>query len=510
MRAPWMVLALLLVAGCSPTESAQTTMATTQPPVTATAAAAPTTSTAAVSGEAASCPSVEPGIGDSLFPGLGNIGYDVARYELELEFEFPEDVTEPRTFAGTATIHATATDRLAAFNFDATELDVSKVTVDGQVAQWCTEDRELTIVPGEAIGSGTAFSATVEYSGFARPRTEVTAFQTGLMRAGPGLVAIDQPNGASSWFPSNDHPLDRAQFRLSMTVPADREVVSAGDLQSVEEGASTSTYVWETVEPMPPYLLPFAIGRFEEVEGEGPDGLPLTFYYEEGLDSSVRAGFSQMGRMIELFESLFGPYPFDRAGALVVGSGAFVALETQPIHTYTHTILEEPLIGPQPVIAHETAHQWFGDWVAVADWNDIWLNEGFATYAEYLWAEEVGGIERANGQISLDYAGFSGFAEEQQLSPPGNIPSRPDMFSASVYVWGGFTLVALRDEVGDEVFFDILRTWVERYGGSNATTDDFLALVEEKGGAEARDLVRRWLFSPTLPPLTARGLGTEG
>ncbi len=482
-------------------------------PSTTTTTAAPepsTTTTTGPGGEVESCPFVEPGVGDSLFTGLGNVGYQVDFYDIDLEFVLPEALIDPRTFAGSTTIDATATESLTAFNLDAVALDVSSIVVNGRPATFCVGDRELTVVPAVPIGSGSAFEVIVTYAGEARPLGDVNSISAGLFRSGTGIYAVDQPNGASSWFPANDHPIDRARFRLEITVADDRQVVSAGDLITVQHGDGVSTYVWETREPMVPYLLPLAIGRFESEEREGPDGIPLKFYWEEGIGTSSRSGFSQMSRIIELFEDRFGDYPFDLAGAIVVGSGLLSALETQTIHTYSHGILEQNFTGPTAVIAHESAHQWFGDWVAVGDWGDIWLNEGFATWSEYLWLEELRGVAEADSRIAFDYNNWVAAVARQNFSPPGVVPGPQDLFNPSVYVWGGFTLVALRDRVGDDVFFEILQTWVERFGGSTATTEEFLALVEEIAGQPARELVELWLYSTTVPPLPERGLGVDG
>lgn len=503
-----LVAVAIALAACAP-PPVSTTRSTTSSTQVATTTTAPAPTTTAAGGEVESCPFVEPGIGDSLFTGLGNVGYQVELYHIDLEFALPDAIAEPRTFAGTTTIDAMATESLAAFNFDAIGLDVVSVWVDGRPADFCVGERELTVVPLAPIGSGSPFQVVVVYAGEARPLGDVDQISAGLYRSGTGIYAVDQPNGASSWFPVNDHPIDRARFRLEITVPGDRQVVSAGDLLSVEEGDGVSTYTWQTREPMVPYLLPMAIGRFEEEERVGPDGMPLRFYWEEGIGTTSRSGFLQMSRILELFEERFGEYPFDLAGAIVVGSGQWSALETQTIHTYSHAILEENFTGPTAVIAHESAHQWFGDWVAVADWGDIWLNEGFATWAEYLWLEELRGEAEADSRIAFDYNNWVAAVAQQDFSPPGVVPGPQHLFNPSVYVWGGFTLVALRDNIGDDVFFDILRTWVDRFGGFTATTGDFLALVEEVAGVEARELVELWLFSPTVPPLPERGLGLD-
>ena len=461
-------------------------------------------------GRADSCPFVEAGLGDTLFTGLGNTGYEVELYEIDLEFAIPQDATERRTFSGGTVVHANANESLVAFNLDAAGLDVTSVTVDGVAATFCVSDSELTVVPVQPIGSGSSFEAAVLYTGIARPRSDLDGLNSGLIRSGTGLYAVDQPNGASSWFPANDHPLDRAGYELTITVPSGLKVVSGGELVSSQDDGRTATYHWVVTEPTIPYLLPFAIGRFDEHSEVGDDGMQYVYYFEEGAGETATSSFSQMPRILEHFEAHFGTYPFDFAGAIVTASGHPAALETQPVHTYSALILEEAFNGPTSVMAHEMAHQWFGNWVAVADWSDIWLNEGFATWSEYLWLEEVRGVDEADSRIAFDYNNWVEAVRSQGFSPPGVVPGPGALFNPSVYVWGGLTLVALRDSVGDRTFFGILQTWVDRFGGSNVRTSDFLDLVEEKAGIGARELVEHWLYSETVPPLPARGLGVEG
>ncbi|MDX1467708.1 MAG: M1 family metallopeptidase [Acidimicrobiia bacterium] len=511
----WIALwaAVGVVATSCVSAPATTTSTTTATPSVTTSTTVPSTTVTTrplEAGQADSCPSVEPGLGDTLFTGLGNSGFEVELYEITLQFLIPPDVTQRRTFTGGAVVHANATESLLAFNLDAAGLEISSVAVDGVEAKFCVTETELTVVPPTPIGSGSSFTTTVAYSGTARPRSDLDGLNSGLIRSGTGMYAIDQPNGASSWFPANDHPLDRAGFVLSITVPTDLEVVSGGDLTTTDRGQSTSTYTWTITEPTIPYLLPFAIGRFDEASETGDDGTQYRYYFEEGASGTATSSFSQMPRILEHFETHFGDYPFEFAGAIVAASGHPAALETQPLHTYSDFILDEAFNGPTSVIAHETAHQWFGNWVAVADWSDIWLNEGFATWAEYLWLEEARGVDEANSRIAFDYRNWVEAVRNQGFSPPGVVPGPGALFNPSVYVWGGLTLVALRDFVGDDVFFDILRTWVDRFGGSNVRTGDFLDLVEEKAGMAARELVELWLYSETVPPLPARGLGVEG
>jgi len=157
-------------------------------------------------------------------------------------------------------------------------------------------------------------------------------------------------------------------------------------------------------------------------------------------------------------------------------------------------------------VAHELAHQWFGDSVSVADWSDIWLNEGFATYSEGLWLEHLYGREGMGDFVRFQYAEVTTYPEA--YVSPGDPPAN-DLFNGGVYVWGGLTLHALRLEIGDEAFFETLKTYFALYKNGNVTTDDFITVAEKVSGKELNEFFDTWLYSETIPPIPAMGLGVE-
>lgn len=430
-----------------------------------------------------------PGAGDPLFRGLGNGGYDVAHYTVALDVDVDANVVSGRT-----RIEAVATQDLSSFNLDLRGLDVTAVSVNGRSAGHVRDVYELTITPATPIRAGTTFRARVTYEG--RPWNRRTPLPKpwltrpeGWFRYESGIVAFGEPRGASYWYPVNEHPSDKATYTFIITVPEPYEAASSGELVETVDHGDTVTYVWESRHAMASYLTVLAIARFDEVEGTTASGVPIAHSIERSVDESVRQRLENSAAIIDFFSEVFGPYPFDSTGAIVIdGSLPFLALETQPRPIYEARTLDS--VG-ESIVAHELAHQWFGNLLTPASWRDVWLNEGFATYAEWLWASHKHGTDW--------YATLRKRAWDADLGPPGD-PDPHDLFALTVYVRGAMALHALRSEIGDEAFFRVLREYVARHAGGNVTTADFVAVAEEIAERDLDDLFNAWLYAERTPP----------
>lgn len=534
-----------------------------------------------------------PGIGDSYYPHMGNGGYDVQHYTLDLTVDL-----EGQTIDGTATIKAQATDDLTRFNLDFYGFNIASLTVDGQPARFERQEGELIVMPAAALSAGDAFTVVVCYSGAPGAGVDPAAplFSQGWHFYEDGVMVAGEPTGASSWYPVNEHPSDKASYTFRVTVAKPHVVAANGVLAETVDSGSTRTYVWEMDDPMASYLTTLAVGDFVEQAETTPGGVRVRNYFDDDLPGDIVALFSSLPPILDYYQSVFGPYPFDAAGVVVHDLDLHFALETQSLVVFGRQFVSDL------VISHELAHMWFGDSVTIARWRDIWLNEGFTTYASILWIEHSQGQPAAEREIRGMYenmvrlsalrlqpselgqivnelpmqgivltpsqaeaalaallgsslsgdevaalvarapedeidrtalvaliylleepvtvtrSGFESFLRAVGLGLLANNIAAPillgdpgpdNLFSGLVYQRGALTLHALRLRVGDETFFDILRTYYDRFKYSNATTEDFIALAGEMSGQDLGPFFQAWLFEEQMPDIPEMGLFQE-
>jgi aminopeptidase N len=339
------------------------------------------------------------GIGDPYFPKMGNGGYDALHYTLDLAAD-----VQSNTLSGTVTLEAQATEDLSSFNLDFTGFEISAVTLDGQPVSYDRQDGELIIGPLDPpLASGQTITLAVTYSGTPQG-IDVSGIPLllGWYNYGSGVFVASEPAGAAGWYPVNDHPLDKATYTFRITVPEPYVVAANGVLEDTLDNGDTTTYVWEMRQPMASYLATVDIDQFELQTGEGPGGLPIRNYFPPDIASLARKDFAQVPEMIAFFEDIFGPYPFDAYGVVVADAEFYFALETQSLSLFSRGWISGT--GEVEIaVVHELSHQWFGDSVSPASWKDVWLNEGFATYASWLWFEHTQGAEALDYLVRQNY-----------------------------------------------------------------------------------------------------------
>ncbi len=458
---------------------------------------------------AATAAAAEPGsdgIGDLFFPQLGNSGYDAQHYHLQLVWDEPSN-----TLAGTVTMQAEARVDLSAFNLDFHGFEISQIQVNGQPAAFRRDGRELTIEPAAPLRAGERFSAAVTYRGAPDNRGPACydVFACGWMRYDGGVYVASEPDGAALWYPVNDHPLDKAAYTFEITVPAPLVVAANGLLTAIRASGDTITYIWETAHPIASYLVTVNVGDFVTQTQDGPGGLPIRNYFPADIAETAAITFGKTADMIAFFADRFGPYPFEAYGVVVADTRLGFALETQTLSLFGRDAALG-LSHSENVVAHELAHQWFGNSVSPAQWRDIWLNEGFATYAAALWLEHTRGRRALDEYMAGIYLPLANpILVAGQFSPPGSPP--PDsLFNGGVYLRGAWTLHALRLKIGDEAFFDTLRAYYDRHRYGNATTGDFIAVAEATSGFDLADFFDGWLYAEQVPAVPEMGLKPPG
>ncbi|WP_443048075.1 M1 family metallopeptidase [Streptomyces sp. NBC_00252] len=449
------------------------------------------------------------GVGDPYFPKSGNGGYDVTHYDLTLAYtpdasdasatsETRDSATAP-TLTATATVTARATTPLATFDLDFQGMKVNSLTVDGKKASWTRSGQELKVRPSAALRKGRTFRTTVHYSGTPETITDPDGSDEGWLPTADGALALGEPTGSMAWFPGNDHPSDKATYDITITVPKGLQAVSNGELRSetTTGTARATTYSWHTPQPMATYLATVAIGHYDITRTTTKNGLPVYVAVDPQEAAASRKVLAGLPEIMEWEEYNFGPYPFSSTGAIVDrGGDAGYALETQ----------NRPFFPGAPdtaTLVHELAHQWYGDSVTPKTWRDMWLNEGFATYAEWLWAEDHDG-DTAQQTFDALYKGtyFDDKADGDAVwaFPPATPTSAAHISDSPVYERGAMVLHKIRRTVGDARFYDIIQGWAATHRHGNADTADFTAYVEKMApGRDFTGIWKNWLYGHGKP-----------
>ncbi|WP_200941520.1 M1 family metallopeptidase [Cellulomonas sp. Leaf395] len=436
---------------------------------------------------------------DPYLPGRPEGGLSVDRYELELDYRVATNRLDAR-----AVVHAQASRTLDRFSLDLRGLRVRQVLVGGKRPErWALHDGRLTVRLGREVLAGTSLLVEVRYGGQPGPARGPWG-EVGWEELEDGLIVAGQPDGAPTWFPCHDSPADKATFGVTVTAEAGYEVITNGRLISRTPRAGRVRWVYDQPEPMAPYLATLQIGRYERLAtGSGTEAL-----VPPRLETAALYDLGRQPEMIALFEERFGPYPFAAGYTVVVTDDVLeIPLEAQGLSVFGANHMDGRR-GSERLVAHELAHQWFGNSLTVGRWRDIWLHEGFACYAEWLWSERSGGWT-AHRMARSVRARLSLLPQDLLIGDPGAAA----MFDDRLYKRGALTLHALRLTVGDDVFFEILRTWTARYRHGTVSTEQFVACASEVAGTSLVLLVESWLYRPALPelpPLPPSGGGSSG
>jgi aminopeptidase N len=446
------------------------------------------------------------GLGDRLYPTLGNGGYQVLHYDLNLRYP---SAAPSSPLTGTATIAAVATQALSRFDLDFAGDSVGAVAVNGRPATAVRDGEELVVTPARPLHRGQPFLVTVIDFRATPIVPDPNGFLSAAFISTPdGTAWAGQPNGSHQVFPSNDHPSDKASFSFRIDVPAGTSAVANGRYAGSRTERGRTIWRYEQPQPMATELAQVAVGAYTVTRRGTPHGVTVRDVTPTRLTAELAPKLAVEAGQLDWMRAKVGSYPFDSYGSLVVDSPLGFALETQTLSLYdTPWFRYYPQGLWDPVMLHELAHQWFGDSVAPAQWSDVWLNEGHATWYETTYAAEKGFLP--------DDAGASDFTElmrtiyslgdqwRAQLGPVAAPLSGDvyDLFNSNVYYGGALALYALRQQIGDAAFQRLERAWVTVYRGRSASTADFIRLASRVSGQDLRPFLATWLYGATTPPM---------
>ena len=431
---------------------------------------------------------------DAYFPGMGDAGYDAQHYRIRVHMD-----PDSGRLWGRAVVTARSTENLSRFHLDLA-VHADAVSVDGREAKfWRGRGLDLVVQPATPVRANTTMAVEVAYHGNPS-RVEIADEYPWLSGDGEQL-GVGEPRIAPWWFPADDHPQDKAAYDVVGFVPRGRQFVSNGRLVSRRTVGAWTRWHWRTVEPMPTYATLFAAGDYRMRHDKGR--WPATYAVSGALsDSRQRANLRMLRttpRLVRWLETQFGSYPFGQIGAVV--SGTFRdkdwSMETQTRPTYP----DLTQVGDaRALLVHELAHQWFGDSVTPRRWRDIWLNEGFARWAEVRYAETHGG-RSAQDWLRTQYRLHPEGARFWRLAIADPGPDR--LFAWAVYDRGAMAVQALRRRIGDEDFFQLVQLWTEQHRWGTATVEEFEVLAAEVSGVDLTGFFQAWLVDRRRPDASA-------
>ena len=450
--------------------------------------------------------------GDSLFPNQGNGGYDVSHYDLDIVWN---PGVPGGTIDATTTITATTTGPpLSSFGLDLEGLTVTSVTVDGDPALFerlqadpnGTEPppkRKLVVTPADPVTG--PFTVVVDYGGIPTTHFDNDGSIGGWIKTPDGALLLGQPTGSMTGFPNNNTPKDKATYTFTVSVPElpdPLEVASNGELTSNTTDGTRRTWVWEQAEPMASELSLISIGQYDVLESEvslsGGRTIHEWSFVDSGLSQNTKDAIDgkrvQLSAVLTGLEGLFGPYPGNSTGVVVDNYNTGYALETQDRPYFSQNI-------GQNTFVHELVHQWYGDAVAPADWNGLWVNEGMATWAPTKYA----GGDTETTYFNIWNGNFD------WSTPPSGMTSTSQLFGSQSYTRGAMTYEALRATIGDSAFFQLIKQWQTDFGGQTRLWTDLIALAEQISGQDLTAFFQDWLCDadkPAWPPAAPTPSGT--
>lgn len=418
-------------------------------------------------------------------------GFDVQIYDLTLSIN-----QAAHQISGNVLATVLAEENLTSIPYNLVGLNVSQVYVNGSPASYTHTGGIITI--NLNIPAGQTFTTQVFYSG--TPQLSGAPYNVGMILSGNTVFTISDPDAARYWWPCYDHPWDKAIVHLRVTLRSDWKVAANGIRDAItDNGDGSSTTFWTGQNPMTTYLACVTCGPYVEIN-QTAGNVPIQNFVMQNQYNNALLDLANLPDMINYFSQVFGPYPFEKYGNTVVSMSTYGAMEHQTITTLGNYIINGN--GTYELtIAHELAHQWFGNAVSFLTFKDVWLSEGFATYSEHLWTDKTLGWQAACNYVDSSYHQY--YLNWVASAGPQVIydPAFNAYFSPPSYEKAASVLHMLRLKIGNDSFFQLLQNWFSTYSGGNAVTAEFQAMAEQICGQDLTQFFNQWIFSPGIPAL---------
>ncbi len=443
----------------------------------------------------------QPAPADPVGPAGYRPGVDVERYTFRLGLTDASDRIEGEADLAvrftTGGLPALVLD-LVGPNADATGMTVARVTEDGEPVAFEQTEDALQIPLAVPPAPNERRTYRVSYAGV--PADGLIISQN---RHGDRTFFGDNwPNRARHWLPTVDHPSDKALVEWAVTAPSPYQVVANGQLkEETDLGDGRRLTRWASTAPLATKIAVIGVARFAVEYVDEVDGVPVaSWVYPQDREAGF-FDYARAERVLAVFDLLLGPYPFAKL-ANVQSTTRYGGMENASAIFYD----ENSVTGTrssESLIAHEVAHQWFGNAVTERDWPHLWLSEGFATYLTHVYHEFTYGRDALEARLRADRDRVVAFAEAEPTRPLVDTAyaAPTDLLNPNSYQRGGWTLHLLRHRVGDGAFFDGLRAFYDRYRGENVTTADFRRTMEEASGQNLGDFFAQWTERPGIPHL---------
>lgn len=392
-------------------------------------------------------------------------------------------------------------------DLDFGDLTTDSVTLNSQTVPFTHKDGKLNINLPERANAGTRLVVTINYRGKPKEGLMLTNDKDGK----PSVVGDNWPDRVHHWIPTLDHPSAKATITFNITAPAREEVVANGSLDHVETVANGQrTWTYSEGVPIPPYCMIITVGQFARVEPSARALTPLSYYVPLSEKHLAEKGFGPTIPSLEFFTQTVAPYPYEKL-AMIVGATRYGGMENSSAILFTSNLLSRSgsdgmsktygiLAANVGLIAHEIAHQWFGDSVTESTWADLWLSEGFATYFAGLFLQRYEGEDVF--QSYMKNAAATVFEYERRKRTPifdRDTENLLELLNPNNYQKGAWVLHMLRSNLGDEVFFRGIRNYYEAHKNSVATTEDLRAALEKTSGKDLDWFFKRWVYDSGHP-----------